>query len=1386
MDVSVLGPLTLAGDGGPLSPRDRVVLAALAMTPRSTVSPDRLADALWGADPPPTWPKVVQGCIVRIRKQLGPEAVLTTRQGYVLDVADEAIDAFRFEQLLHRARELMALHEPERARWSVERALDLWSGAALVDLEGWPPGEEAARRWEEQRRDAEELAIEASLQSGSAREVLPDAGRLVEADPYREARWALLARALYQAGRQRDALVSLRRARAVLAEELGLDPGETLTSLEEAVLRQDPALLPPPGGTVSTTCPYRGLLFYDVEDSDQYFGRDEEVAWCREVLARQGTLAVVGPSGSGKSSLVRAGVAASLAREGRPLRVMTPGAHPMAALADAGGLRPHGVLVVDQVEEAVTLCLDPDERTAFLDALSGRRPAGAEVVLALRADRLAALSAHRGFARLLEQGMHLLGDMDEQSLRTAVEGPARQAGLLLEPGLVDLLVQEVAGERGALPLLSHALAQTWEEREGRTLTVEGYRSSGGIQRAVAQTAERVFSDLDAEQQLAARDLLLRLVLPSAGHEPTHHPLPRRIAALDEVHERIIEVLAAARLVTSDDEVVSLAHESLARAWPRLRTWLEADAEGQLLLGHLSAAADSWQAMGRPDSELYRGVRLARALEWRQTTTAQLSATETAFLDAADALSRAESRSAEERLAVQNRTNRRLRALLVGVVVLLLVALGTGGVALRESGRADEQARLATIRALSADSRAVQQDDPELAVLLALEATSPAVTGGGPAPQAAVEALHGAVLSSRVVLVEEGVGGGVAWSPTGELIATEGPEDTGLVDLRDAATGASVASFPGHDIDINAVAFGPSDVLATAGDDGALRVWQTGDQEPVLEVPGRGEVWGPSFAQRGPLRVAAAWPLLGVVRIATATFAGSAPVVEEIRVPGGPHDTALSPDGTLVAIATGNGREARVVRVDTGRTLYRLRGHDGPVDAVAWSPDGRWIATSGSVVRVRDASTGRTRHTLTEAGSAVTALAWAPDSRHLAAGGFDGDIRVYELTSGGARVAVSLAGTATNAGVVGLAFSPDGTRLVSGDYPAASTAVWDVSPGGAAEVAVLPTAASKGGGLAYDREGRLYTYGEDASVLVWEEETQVPVRRLVAPLRQELPDAQQPMAVAVSADGSTAASGDSPQGTTVWDVASGARLFSTSPRRWQNRPALSRDGRLVALAGDSVLELRSRDGDELARLPARPGFGWGSPDFGPDEETVLALHLPFQRNRPLDWELVSWDVRTGERVAWPTEPGTRIAVAPDGTRVAVGNPGGPSRVLDLPGGRVLFELEGHAAGVVDVVWSPDGSRLATAGTDGIAIVWDAADGTPERRLPALRHELTDVDFSSDGRHLATAALGEPFVRVWALDVEELRRIAAGRVTRGLTESECAEYLPGRSCPDRPAD
>ena len=721
--VAVLGPLEVDEGRTLLAPRDQVVLEALAVRPGETVRAEALGEALWGDRLPASWPKVVQGCVSRLRKTLGAGAIVTSAAGYRLALHRDDVDHLQFEDLLRRGSELLAAGEADRARYASGQALSLWRGDPLERLSEWEAGRIEAERLIERRRDAEDLHADAAIRSGRHGEVLGELHRMVAQAPTRERRWGLLALAQYQAGRQAEALGTLQRARATLVNEFGLDPGPALAELEEAILRQDPTLVTVEPPTVAAAvCPYLGLVAYDVGDAPAYFGREADVSSCLARLDEAGVLAVVGPSGSGKSSLIRAGVAAALIRDGNRLRVVTPGAHPEEVLTVA----PTGngaVFVVDQCEEALALVESSAEREAFFAGLVDFATRG-RLVISLRADRLGELATHPSFAHLVEKGLYLLGAMGPAQLRSAIEGPAAQAGLRLEPGLVDLLVREAEGSAGALPLLSHVLRQTWRRREGATLTVQGYAATGGVRAAVAQSAERLYRELSATQQGMLRDLMVRLVSADDTGEPVRARVARRTVAPDDEHTAVVERLVGARLLSSDGDTVEIAHESLALAWPRLRSWLDDDVEGLRILRHLTVAAESWDELGRPDSELYRGLRQARAVEWRDRVRPSLSEAEQDFLAASTQLAEEEQRSTEAQVRRERRLNRRLRAGLATVGVLLAVAIVAGSLARSAADRADTEAARAERQSLVADARrlgaeALRAPEQDVAILLAV-------------------------------------------------------------------------------------------------------------------------------------------------------------------------------------------------------------------------------------------------------------------------------------------------------------------------------------------------------------------------------------------------------------------------------------------------------------------------------------------------------------------------------------------------------------------------------------------------------------------------------------------------------------------------------------------
>jgi len=910
-----------------LGKRDRVVLAALAVRPGDVLTADRLADALWGEAVPPSWPKVVQGSVVRLRKRLGHRAIETTPHGYRLAIADDEIDVHCFEALVARGDDLMTRAEPERAVAAYERALGLWRGPPLDDLDRWAPGRGEAARLDEVHRSAEESLVDARLTVKASPRSVADARILVAEGPLRERRWALLARALYGAGRQAEAMDALRTARGLLLDELGMDPTPEMVALERQILTHDGHLRIDAASRVepSAICPWKGLRSYDADDVGCFFGRETEVSACLRRLRTSPLLVVTGSSGIGKSSLVRAGLIPGLRRAGHSVEVFVPGFDPEARLAAASSrVGGHGVVVVDQLEELFAT-ESPDQDTAgFLDRLAGFALSGGLVVVALRSDHVGDLPRSEAFARLAEQGLHLVSPMSPNDLRMTIKGPAAVAGLSLEPGLVELLMRDVDGEPGALPLLSHVLTATWERREGGTLTVDGYRESGGIREGIAQSAERLFQSLPIEQRNTLTAMLLRLVATTGSGEPVSTRVSTKVLATDADRLQLLEILVQARLVTTDDTTVTVAHEALVREWPRLRSWLDEDAVGQRTFRHLSVAAEGWESLGRPDSELYRGSRLAEALEWAKRSHPDLTSTERSFLTASDDLHRQEERAAFLQSQHQSRQNRRLRFALSATAAVLALALATGLVAGQQWRSATQSGRDARLERILAQSATLRATKPDLAALLALEAYRVR-------PDASA---RNALLGSLTTLP----------SFAGFLRGSEGTAVTDAAFLPDGSA------------------------VITAGADGAMRTIdrESGEVLRTFPVPSgepREAVLAVSPDSRFVAEISWAQDFYPQSRLNIFDVASGKPLIEEQRLSLVAGDLAITADSRYVVATGGHSGRTVVFEAATGR-MQGEAGSAPPRDleprrtaAVASGVGGTlFVGAEDGVVRALDAAT----------------------------------------------------------------------------------------------------------------------------------------------------------------------------------------------------------------------------------------------------------------------------------------------------------------------------------------------------------------------------------------------------------------------------------------------
>ncbi len=409
-------------------------------------------------------------------------------------------------------------------------------------------------------------------------------------------------------------------------------------------------------------CPFKGLASFEAADADYFCGRERLVADLVAQLVGAPLLGVVGPSGSGKSSVVRAGLLPALASgtlpgsEDWPLLLMRPGEHPCAELERVtAGVGGRFVLAVDQFEELFTACRDEPERSRFAARLSGLAQGGdgASVVVALRADFYGRCAAYPELARLLAANHVLVGAMRHVELRSAIVDPAERAGLVVEPELADALVADVEHQPGALPLLSTALLELWQRRDGTRLRLATYEETGGVLGAVARLAEDAFGRLDPAQQAVARTVLLRLaeVEPEGGVERRRLPLAELEATGDGAAAGVIEQLADARLLTISAGSVEFAHEALLREWPRLRDWIEEDRDDLRLHRSLSLAEQEWTRLDRDDSALYHGARLAEAQAWAERGDPGPTEPERAFLAASTERERRERRSHRRRLAI---------------------------------------------------------------------------------------------------------------------------------------------------------------------------------------------------------------------------------------------------------------------------------------------------------------------------------------------------------------------------------------------------------------------------------------------------------------------------------------------------------------------------------------------------------------------------------------------------------------------------------------------------------------------------------------------------------------------------------------------------------------
>ena len=1042
-------------------------------------------------------------------------------------------------------------------------------------------------------------------------------------------------------------------------------------------------------------CPYKGLAAFQATDGALFFGRAELVDQLTAMVADRRFVAVVGASGSGKSSVLRAGLAARAATDGlagsTPMHVaiVTPGACPMRALGarteTTGG---EELLVVDQFEEVFTLCQDTDERAEFIATLLQIATASTNrtrVVIGLRADFYGHCGRHSDLVQALNNGQLLVGPMTTEELIQAITRPARATGHIVETNLVARLIADAGGQSSVLPLISHALQETWKRRRGATLTVAGYDAAGGLDHAIARTAEDTYHTYTSAQQAIARQLFLRLTTPGEDLELASK---RRLSRAeldtdnpDTIH--VLDTLAACRLLVLDESTVELAHEALITSWPRLHDWLTTDRDGLRIHRELRDRAHTWDRHHRDPGSLYAGTELELARRWAAGHEDNLSVTENAFYRASIAQEKARLLATERQHRTRQRQLRIVSSLLVCALIAGVVAWQQRSVAVRQQHNAEASRKVALSRQLSAQATAAIQTNPDLASLLAVQAYRTAPTAE------ATEALGAAFrlpLKKRIV-GRSGEVLKVAFSPDGSTLATAGSD--GVDNLWSARSGQLVATLTGG--------------------------VQNNGGVPLLDVG------TPRFNPDGSTVAVSSYDSnTGMISVSLSDARTGKPIatLPEGRTVQGSAELAFSPDGSLLAVSLH--RTVRLLNAHNGARLATFQSPNHDVSATAFSPDGSLLGTAGDErsAQLWSARTGRPIAIVASSNSrpvldTVTGVAFDRSGETMATISGDRTVQLWNTRTGKPTAILR----SSLGAVTAMAFDPAGGVIATTVAGNGGVQIWDSRNGkhlrdlagtrGIAAIAFAPAGTSMavvGNGLQ-----------------LWNPRTWKPIAAFSGHAGY-LHD------VAFSPDGGTIATASADGTVRLWDPDGPEKLTPLTVQGNYSDMTVSRYGTLITQSRDGTVQIWDATGD---RLIANVASGVESIGLSPDRATLMTYRHGTR--------IRLWDARSGNALATLSGLVTDLsgfAFSSDGKAFAANFADSGAALWDVKTGRRIMTL----AGVSALTFSPDGKTLAVSSGSRTVRLWDVDTGKHLTDLGPAKAPiglLCDISYSPNGKTLAVA-------------------------------------------------